>query len=411
MKGQILQIKFLEDKVFLTEEVAMSFEQLGLTAHRSKGNKPSFWVLRVLNYAEKDEKIFCEIVDYKNGETEFSDRQKLNAAILNKIKSISFNKIDTEKFVKTLERVNNIHYRPTSNFVDSLAEEKVSIPALKLEALPVYIDETFYVSLNDLRFILGGVSFQKKFKGYPKSIELTISNYDILVEFDAIKNYFVNIFGAKKIKVFVKLEIKGDDITVLSIFSPEINKINRETIDTIKFEFVKKSLKKKPAIEIDKSLFTMDEYFEMFGDEKVKSDTFYKNDRELFEDLISISQTKHYKHLRYLSSRHAHTLLKLRFVHKPISFLFLIEGDRNYHLIWETLDTREATYIWHIDKSLEQLKISLRHIEDIINIIKVQGKTAYLNSADEPFRRIYHDYSELVDGFVKWKGELESWMS
>jgi len=155
----------------------------------------------------------------------------------------------------------------------------------------------------------------------------------------------------------------------------------------------------------------MDEYFEMFGDEKVKSDTFYKNDRELFEDLISISQTKHYKHLRYLSSRHAHTLLKLRFVHKPISFLFLIEGDRNYHLIWETLDTREATYIWHIDKSLEQLKISLRHIEDIINIIKVQGKTAYLNSADEPFRRIYHDYSELVDGFVKWKGELESWMS
>ena len=411
MKGQILQIKFLEDKVFLTEEVAMSFEQLGLTAHRSKGNKPSFWVLRVLNYAEKDEKIFCEIVDYKNGETEFSDRQKLNAAILNKIKSISFNKIDTEKFVKTLERVNNIHYRPTSNFVDSLAEEKVSIPALKLEALPVYIDETFYVSLNDLRFILGGVSFQKKFKGYPKSIELTISNYDILVEFDAIKNYFVNIFGAKKIKVFVKLEIKGDDITVLSIFSPEINKINRETIDTIKFEFVKKSLKKKPAIEIDKSLFTMDEYFEMFGDEKVKSDTFYKNDRELFEDLISISQTKHYKHLRYLSSRHAHTLLKLRFVHKPISFLFLIEGDRNYHLIWETLDTREATYIWHIDKSLAQLKISLRHIEDIINIIKVQGKTAYLNSADEPFRRIYHDYSELVDGFVKWKGELESWMS
>jgi len=411
MKGQILQIKFLEDKVFLTEEVAMSFEQLGLTAHRSKGNKPSFWVLRVLNYAEKDEKIFCEIVDYKNGETEFSDRQKLNAAILNKIKNISFNKIDTEKFVKTLERVNNNHYRPTSNFVDSLAEEKVSIPALKLEVLPVYIDETFYVSLNDLRFILGGVSFQKKFKGYPKSIELTISNYDILVEFDAIKNYFVNIFGAKKIKVFVKLEIKGDDITVLSIFSPEINKINRETIDTIKFEFVKKSLKKKPAIEIDKSLFTMDEYFEMFGDEKVKSDTFYKNDRELFEDLISISQTKHYKHLRYLSSRHAHTLLKLRFVHKPISFLFLIEGDRNYHLIWETLDTREATYIWHIDKSLAQLKISLRHIEDIINIIKVQGKTAYLNSADEPFRRIYHDYSEMVDGFVKWKGELESWMS
>jgi hypothetical protein len=57
---------------------------------------------------------------------------------------------------------------------------------------------------------------------------------------------------------------------------------------------------------------------------------------------------------------------------------------------------------------LQELKNSLRKIEDIINVIKVQGKTAYINSNDDQFRRIYHDYSEIVDGFVKWKGELES---
>lgn len=103
--------------------------------------------------------------------------------------------------------------------------------------------------------------------------------------------------------------------------------------------------------------------------------------------------------------------MKLRFVHKPFSFIFLIEGDRHNHIIWETLDTAEATYIWHIDKSPETLKLTLRKIEDIINLIKVQGKTAYLNSNEDPFRRIYHDYSNLVDGFVKWKGELESFLT
>ena len=43
-----------------------------------------------------------------------------------------------------------------------------------------------------------------------------------------------------------------------------------------------------------------------------------------------------------------------------------------------------------------------------MNVIKVQGKTAYINSTEDPFQRIYHDYSEIVDGFVKWKGELET---
>ena len=47
-------------------------------------------------------------------------------------------------------------------------------------------------------------------------------------------------------------------------------------------------------------------------------------------------------------------------------------------------------------------------IEDAINLIKVQGKTAYINSTEDSVRRIYHDYSLLIDGFLKWKSELES---
>ena len=49
-----------------------------------------------------------------------------------------------------------------------------------------------------------------------------------------------------------------------------------------------------------------------------------------------------------------------------------------------------------------------RILKDIIKIIKVQGKTTYIHSTNDPFWRIYYDYSELVDGFVQWKGEIEN---
>lgn len=40
--------------------------------------------------------------------------------------------------------------------------------------------------------------------------------------------------------------------------------------------------------------------------------------------------------------------------------------------------------------------------------IKVQGKTAYINETQDAFRRIYHEYSQVAEGFVKWKSEPET---
>jgi hypothetical protein len=126
--------------------------------------------------------------------------------------------------------------------------------------------------------------------------------------------------------------------------------------------------------------------------------------------MLNIHQTKHYKNLRFLASNHLYKTLKLRFVLKPFSFIFLLEGKTKYHIVWETLDTEEATYIWESEKNLDQLKHRLNEIENIINVVKVQGKIAYLHSDLLKCRRIYHDYSDLIEGFVNWKGELESYL-
>ncbi|MBS1918660.1 MAG: hypothetical protein JST17_00240 [Bacteroidetes bacterium] len=408
MTGQEFKILFKQDKAYLTLDRPLTLQQVGLPEIAKSFKAPAFWTFRVLNYKEAEQKLFCEVLSYQVGDTDFSVNQKTFADKLRAIETVTFRSIDTGGLLRTLASTTPISVLPVKEapvFRQEIRQEDTQ--TAKREPIKRTITETFFIPLKNIQFKLGGVSFEKKLKDYDKTIEINISNYDIREEFDAVKNYFANVLNTKKIQVTAIIEITDNEITSVIAKSPEIDKIDKQLIDNVKFEFVK-ATKKKVTVEVDKSLFTMEEYFDTFGEENFKSNAFYSDEKELFEDLLKITNTKHYKHLRFLSSKHSHQTMKLRFVHKPFSFIFLIAGDRNYHLIWETLDTEEATYIWHIDNNLQALKTALRKIEDIINIIKVQGKTAYINSNDDPFRRIYHDYSELVDGFVKWKGELES---
>jgi hypothetical protein len=54
------------------------------------------------------------------------------------------------------------------------------------------------------------------------------------------------------------------------------------------------------------------------------------------------------------------------------------------------------------------MQLALKKIDQIINLIKVQGKQVYINAKEIDFKRVYHDYSTAVDGFLKWKNEVES---
>ena len=73
----------------------------------------------------------------------------------------------------------------------------------------------------------------------------------------------------------------------------------------------------------------------------------------------------------------------------------------------ETLETREATYIWHIEKDRQELRNQLHAIDKQLNLIRNDGRQAFLESQPVNFNRILHDYSEDQKGFVLWKDLLE----
>ncbi|MEI6062664.1 MAG: hypothetical protein WCR72_18315 [Bacteroidota bacterium] len=73
----------------------------------------------------------------------------------------------------------------------------------------------------------------------------------------------------------------------------------------------------------------------------------------------------------------------------------------------ETLDTEEATYLWHFDKATNSLPMILKEIDNHLAIIRNKGRQVFLDSAPAYFSRILHDYTDEKKGFIKWKDSLE----
>ena len=274
----------------------------------------------------------------------------------------------------------------------------------EVDKKPFY--ETFFVDFKHLKFVEGGVVFNKWFWQISESLDLKIDNMYIQKEFDSIKNYFQNALGIQEIKVEIKAENqnKFPSVKDMIITSGDIERINKSLIDTIRLSFIKKIVRNK---SLSKSAFTVDKLFELVPNE-LKTNAFYKDDRELLEDILSIEDKKHYNHLKYLSSKQS-TSFKIHYLFKPYSFIFFLEGEENNYFVWETLDTKEATYVWQIDKNLTALRDNFKKIEDIIGSLRLGEKIKYVNSTNDLVERINHLYSEADKGYPKWRFQLDAY--
>jgi hypothetical protein len=430
LEGQYLCIMFYQQQAYLTVDTAIDIAQISLPPIAHNFPQVVYWQLKILKHQIDVGDIFCEVISYHIGETEFTASQLMLHDELINIKTIRFQRLDTAGVLRTCKLPPAIPALDDSPVFVSAQEARtqqqtyiaeiiknVNIPSV-IKPAPIEIIKTlwtikdsFKVSLNDAKFTLGALTFSKKIKQINTIVDFTIYNEHLREEFEAVKHYFAKMLGGVRINVQVEIELEGYN-TVLNTTarSQQVALINNELIESIRFEFVHNISKKKIAVDIDKSIFTMEEYLDAYNEKGGKANIFHASDTELFDDLLHISNTKHYKNLRYLSEQHAHTIMKLRFIHKPLSFIFLLEGTQQYHLIWETLDTQEATYIWRCNKDVQALKNTVQKIEQIINLIKVQGKIAYINSKEDSFQRIIHDYSDAQNGFLKWKSELEMWL-
>ncbi|MBN4081735.1 DEAD/DEAH box helicase [bacterium AH-315-C07] len=397
----------------LYQFLKQSFEAITLSGEDSESNRKTKWkILNDGNYQVliTTGQFFGEGTDLQNASClflvyPFSFKGKLiqyigrvqRSEITPVIYDYRDHKID---YLNRLFLKRNTYYRHLDRQA-SLFDETEDTESLSKNVFTV--DKRIKVLIDQLDFRYGAIAFKYNATQMNTELEFEIENDEIRPEFDVLKPYFAKVLKSKSVEVEIYAEFQDGKLMSQIATSDDLEKINREIIESVKFRFIEKSiLGKYYSPDTDENLLDLKQL-----QEEQNGKSFYDSEEELLNDLLKNKNVKHYRQLRYLASMHEGSTLKLRFVLNPFSFVFLLTGTEQYHIVLETLDTEEATYIWHIDKNKQMLPNKLRIIDKDLNLIRNKGRQMFLENQPESFSRLIHDYSDEQKGFVVWKGILE----
>lgn len=260
------------------------------------------------------------------------------------------------------------------------------------------IEKEIAVPIELLEFRYGSVTFHYNIHKDNK-IEFEIEHDDFRPEFEVLKPYFEKFLQSKVVKISIYVETEAGKVVAQLAISEDIKRINKEIIEAVRFQYITKSIfsKKKNNNQAD----------DQNNHQILSQHPLYESGEELLEDILKENKFKHHQHLRYLANKHAGHLVKLRFVLQPFSFVFLLEGEKQFHIILETLDTEEATYVWHFDKDISKLPDYMSIINLQLKNIRDHGRQNFLTNLPPNFSRVLHDYSDEKKGFIIWKDMLE----
>ena len=263
------------------------------------------------------------------------------------------------------------------------------------------IEKKIKVSIEELEFHYGSVAFKHPIIEMNTELQFQIENIEIRPEFEVLKPYFIKTLKSKNITVEIFAEFENGKLVSQLALSTDIDHINKEVVEGVKFQFLNKGLLKQ---------FTAKKQNIVTSDELQEQGKVYSNAEELLNEILKNKQYKHSQHIQYLADRHENQVMKIRFVLSPFSFVFLLAGEHNYFIVLETLDTEEATYVWHTSKNKASLIEEVKQIDNQLSIIREKGRQAFLEISPDNFTRILHDYSDNKKGFIIWKSAIEEFI-
>jgi len=260
------------------------------------------------------------------------------------------------------------------------------------------VAKTIKVAIEELVFHYGHVAFSEKVEEMHTTVEFQIENLEMRPEFEVLKPYFVKALKSKTIKVDLLAEFEYGKLVSQLATSLDIERINKEVVEGVKFQFLNKGLLGKFPLQ-NQNVLTSDQLQE--------NQNVYANAEELLADILKQRRYRHSRHIQFMADQHMGQIMKIRFVLSPFSFVFLLSGDKQYHVVLETLDTDEATYMWHTEKNKDLLIETIGKIDKDLQLIRDKGRQTFLENAPMNFSKILHDYSDPNKGFVLWKSMLE----
>ena len=263
------------------------------------------------------------------------------------------------------------------------------------------IDKKVKIAFEQLEFRYGSIAFKYAISEMKTELEFDIENLEIRPEFEVLKGYFSKTLKIKNITAIIHAEFENGKLISQLALSNDLEKITRELIEGVKFKFIAKIFFGKANTIGQENLLDINQL------QNVNNVKLYDSGDELLNDFLQNQNYKHQAHLQYLANHHERTILKIRFVLNPFSFVFLLAGKTGFHIVLETLNTEEATYIWHFDKDKQFIPYILKQIDNYLNIIRNNGRQAFIENPPDNFSKIFHDYSTDRKGFIIWKDLIE----
>lgn len=434
METKEILLKINNDKIWLNEKdfvlinnTDIPYKHLTFISH-----KQIFWKVQLKTYNKQSGKLIVEIVDY--------DCQR-NSSFLNqkpkyKINSLEFRTFDwnfLEPILSSYKKSKLKH--KLTNFDNQKIESKsnqgkqenwstysdvkivASINNIEEKIAPVItkFEEEFAIDFNDSTFMLGYIRFSKFIKKLNKNIDFKITNENILPEFDNIKYWFSKKLKTKKFKVRVVFTLVDNRLSEFNAISKDIDNIDQSLIEGVKVQRTLEITKIIRPQNIDKALFTSDNIFDLYNSNDLEGNIFKQTEQDILDLLVEKSSVRNKKELSYLSGKKHSVNYRIRFTNHPnFGFIFLAEGELNNHFIWELLNSH-ATYVWSIEKGINELELQYKKIEATINTIMGCGREKYKRAYctnhqdnDMIFNVIHHKdkNSQLIDEFPRWKQRI-----
>ena len=159
----------------------------------------------------------------------------------------------------------------------------------------IIIDKEISVPIETLDFRYGVIAFRYR-----------VQETGAELEFELLKPYFSKALNSKNISVHIQAEFEDNNLVSQFAESCDIDKINKELIESVRFRFVTKHFFGKSTQTKAGSI----------SEQMQVNHILYASNDELLNDVLKHSKFKHSRHLCYLADRHAAHLLKVRFLLK-----------------------------------------------------------------------------------------------
>lgn len=366
-----------------------------------------FWRVRQEAYDRVSGELTVQVVDYSAQAQDSDFAKQRPRAPIRRIRFTGLSWPDLEGQL-SMFRKDDFHVLfPAPEPPDAVPEESPPHPE-RQKTHRIAIEGR--ISLQRLRFRLGYVETEKRLPGIKEPVTIVLSNPHILPEFEAIKPFFGKLLGKRSVDITGYAEAVGYLVRKVHCHSPDLDRINEESIASVRRLVLRDSIRSARDRGVDKSLFGSNEIFDDTPAEAL-GNTYREQERRMLEEILDAQEIGNRAQLHFLAGQLHDAGTPLKFtMHPHFGFLFYHRGETMHHFLWELLDTN-ATYLWSLPGESFRLDLAYALLEREINTIREQGRMTYLHHADRSafvFHRIPHEHrhSAFVDGFPLWRARL-----